>query len=92
MLALVEIIAYLVSRPPQVIAILVIGAVLVGCFWLARRLSEGLGKEIVRIIGLAQGMVIALPLIAGVVKLVVAVVVILALIVLVTTIALRFGR
>lgn len=92
LLALVEIIIYAVARPPQAITILIIGAVLVGCFWLARRLREGLGKELVRIAGLAQGMVIALPLIAGVVKFVVALIVILALIILVTTIALRFGR
>jgi hypothetical protein len=91
-LAVAEVIAYLVSDPSRWIAIIVVGALLAGCIALSGRLKPGLGRDIVLIAGLAQAMLIALPILLGFVQLLFATFVVFLLIVVFVTIGLRFRR
>ena len=87
-----EVIAYLVLDPSRWIAIIAVGALLAGCIALSGRLKPGLGRDVVLIAGLAQAMLIALPILLGFVQLVLATVVVFLLIAVFVTIGLRFRR
>ena len=91
-LAVAEVIAYLVLDPSRWIAIIVVGALLAGCIALSGRLKPGYARDLVLIAGLAQAMLIALPILLGFVQLVLATVVVLLLIAVFVTIGLRFRR
>ncbi len=91
-LAVAEIIAYLIFDPSRILALLGVGAVLATCIALSGRVKNALLRDVVVIVGLAQAMVIALPVLAGIVSLVVAGVIVLALVVLFVMIGLRFRR
>ncbi len=91
-LALAEVVAYLAIDPSRWLAIVVVGVLLAACIALSGRIKPGLGRDLVVITGLAQGMVIALPLLLGFVQLVLAAVLVFVLIALFITIGLRFRR
>lgn len=92
-LALAEIIAYLVFQPHRIVSILCVGAVLALCIALAGRVKrDGVLRDVLMIVGLAQGMVIALPVLAGIMSLVLAGLLVLAIIALFIMIGLRFRQ
>lgn len=91
-LAVAEVIAYLVMDPSRWVGIVVVGALLAGCIALSGRIKPGLGRDLVLIAGLAQAMLIALPILLGFVQLVFATVVVFLLIAVFVTIGLRFRR
>ena len=91
-LALAEVVAYLAVDPSRWLAVVLVGAVLATCIALSGRLAPGLGRDLVVIAGIAQAMVIALPLLLGFLQLVVAAVVVVVIIALFITIGLRFRR
>lgn len=91
-LAVAEVIAYLVISPPSLLGVALVGAILVGCFVLAGRLPRGLGRDAVMVVTLAQAMVIALPILAGAIKLAIAALIVFAVIALFVAIGLRFRR
>ncbi len=91
-LALAEVIAYVATDPSRWRAIVLVGAVLAACIALSGRLAPGRARNMVQIVGIAQGMVIALPLLLGFVQLVFAAVLVIVLIVLFIAIGLRFRR
>lgn len=91
-LALAEVIAFLIFSPSRILSILAVGGLLAVCIAVGGRLKRGLLRDIVFVIGLAQGMVIALPVLAGIVSLAIAGLVALALIALFIMIGLRLRR
>lgn len=92
-LALAEILAYLIFQPSRILSILCVGAVLALCIALGGRVKrEGIMRDLLMIVGLAQGMIIALPVLAGVVSLVLAGLIVMALIAFFIMIGLRFRQ
>ncbi len=91
-LAVAEVIIYLIADPSRWAAIVLVGAVLAACIAASGRIAPGNGRDLVLVVGLAQAMVIALPILVGIVTLVVAALVVLALIALFVVIGLRFRR
>ena len=91
-LALAEVVAYLAVDPSRWLAVVLVGGVLATCIALSGRLAPGLGRDLVVIAGIAQAMVIALPLLLGFLQLVLAAVVVVVIITLFITIGLRFRR
>ena len=91
-LAIAEVITYLVMDPSRWVAIILVGALLAGFIALSGRLKPGLARDLVLIAALAQAMLIALPILLGFVQLVFATVVVFALIALFIAIGLRFRR
>ncbi len=91
-LAVAEVIVYLVADPSRWVAIVLVGALLAACIAGSGRMRPGTGRDVVLVVGLAQAMVIALPILVGIVTLVVAALVVLALIALFVVIGLRFRR
>ena len=91
-LAVAEVIVYLVLDPSRWLGIVVVGALLAGCIALSGRLKPGFGRNVVLVAALAQGMLIALPIMLGFVQLVFATFVVFLLIAVFVTIGLRFRR
>ena len=91
-LAFAEVVAYLIIDPARWFGILLVGAVLAGCIAMSGRMKPGLGRELVLVAGLAQAMVIALPVLVGFVTLVVATLLVLLLIAVFVVVGLRFRR
>ena len=91
-LALAEIVAYVAIEPSRWFAVVLVGAVLAACIALSGRVAPGLGRDLIVVTGIAQALVIALPLLLGFVQLVFAAVLVIVLIALFITIGLRFRR
>jgi len=91
-LAVAEVVAYLIVQPNRWLAILLVGAVLAGCIAVSGRIPAGTGRDLLLVVGLAQAVVIALPILVGVVTLLVAVLTVLLLIAVFVLIGLRFRR
>lgn len=91
-LALAEIVAYVAIEPSRWFAVVLVGVVLAACIALSGRVAPGLGRDLIVVTGIAQALVIALPLLLGFVQLVFAAVLVIVLIALFITIGLRFRR
>lgn len=91
-LAVAEVIAYLIRDPNRWFAILLVGAVLAACIALSSKVESGTGRDLILIVGLAQALVIALPILVGVFTLVFATLTVLALIAVFVVLGLRFRR
>jgi FtsH-binding integral membrane protein len=91
-LAIAEVVAYVTTEPSRWLAIVLVGAVLAGCIALSGRMRPGLPRDLVLVVALAQAMVIALPILVGVVTLVVATLLIFLLIAIFVVIGIRFRR
>lgn len=91
-LALAEIVAYVAIEPSRWLAVILVGAVLAACIALSGRVAPGVGRDMVVITGIAQALVIALPLLLGFLQLVFAAVLVIVLIALFIAIGLRFRR
>ena len=91
-LAFAEFLAYLIFQPSRILAILLVGAVLAACIALGGRVTNPLLRDVVFIVGFAQAMIIALPVLAGVLSLLVAGLVVIALIAFFVVIGLRLRR
>ena len=91
-LAAAEVIVYLLQRPNRWFAILLVGAILAGCIALSGKVKSGTARDLILIVGLAQALVIALPILVGVFTLVIATLTVLALIAVFVVIGLRFRR
>lgn len=90
--ALAEVVLYLAFGPGRWLGILMVGAALALFLALAGRVRQGLARDVLQIGAIAQGMVIALPIVAGIVSMVVATILVFALIALFVAIGLRFRR
>lgn len=91
-LALAELLAYFIVEPNRWFAILLVGSVLAACIALYSRVPPGNPRDLMLVVGIAQGLVIGLPVLLGVVTLVVATVTVLLLIALFVFIGLRLRR
>ena len=91
-LAVAEVIAYLVMDPSRWFGVLIVGAILAVCIALSGRVKPGIARDLLLVAALAQAMVIALPVLVGVVTLVVATLLVLLLIAVFVVIGLRFRR
>jgi phosphatidylserine synthase len=91
-LALAEIVAYLIVEPNRWFAVALVGVVLAAAIAVSGRIPAGQPRDIVLVVGLAQAMVIALPILVGVVTLVIATITVLLLIAVFVLIGLRFRR
>jgi len=91
-LAVAEVIAYSVVEPSRWFAVILVGAVLALCIAVSGRIPAGTGRDLLLVVGLAQAMVIALPILVGVVTLVVATLTVLLLIAVFVVIGLRFRQ
>jgi hypothetical protein len=91
-LAVAEVVAYLIMGPNRWLAILLVGAVLAVCIAVSGRIPAGTGRDLLLVVGLAQAVVIALPILVGVVTLLVATLTVLLLIAVFVLIGLRFRR
>jgi len=91
-LAVAEVVLYLAYGPGRLLGLLLVVAALALFIALAGRVRPGLARDLLQIGALAQGMVVALPILAGVVSMVVAGILMLALIALFVVIGLRFRR
>jgi hypothetical protein len=65
LLALAEIIAFLVWRPSAVLMGALAVALLVVCVALATRLRGGVLRDVLWIVAIAQGIVVVIPLVVG---------------------------
>ena len=65
LLALAEVILFLVWRPNAFLLVALAVALLVVSVWLATRVSAGLLRDILWIVAIAQGMVVVVPLVVG---------------------------
>jgi hypothetical protein len=88
-LALVEVIAFLVWRPSALLMGTLAVALLVVCVAGAMRLGPGLLRDVLWIVGIAQGIVVVIPLVVGL-SLVTALVVGIGLIVALVVLAARW--
>lgn len=82
-LALVEVVAFLIWRPSAVLLAVLAVALLIVCVMGATRIGPGLGRDLLWIVAIAQGIVVAIPLLVGVslvAALVTAIVIIVALV------------
>jgi hypothetical protein len=91
-IAVAEVVIYLLFDPSRWVGILIVGAILAACIALSGRIAPGVGRDLVLIAGLAQAMVIALPVLVGFVTLVAAALLVLLLIAVFVVIGLRFRR
>ncbi len=91
-LALAEVVTYLAFDPSRWLAVVLVGTLLAACIALSGRLAPGLGRDLMVIAGIAQAMVIALPLLLGFLQLVLAAVLVVVIITLFITVGLRFRR
>ncbi len=91
-IAIAEVVIYLLLDPSRWLGILLVGAILAACIALSGRMRPGVGRDLVLIAGLAQAMVIALPVLVGFVTLVVAALLVLLVIAVFVVIGLRFRR
>ncbi len=90
--AVAEVVLYLAFGPGRWLGLLLVAALLALFIALAGRVRQGLVRDVLQVGAIAQGMVIALPVLAGIVSMVVAAVLIFALIALFVVIGLRFRR
>ena len=88
-LALAEVIAFLVWRPSAVLMAVLAVAVLVVCVAVATRIPAGLPRDVLWIVAIAQGIVVVIPLVVGL-SLVAALVVAVGLIVALVVVAARW--
>ena len=65
-LALVEVVAFLIWRPSAVLLAILAVALLVVCVMGATRIGPGLVRDLLWIVAIAQGIVVAIPLLVGV--------------------------
>jgi hypothetical protein len=65
LIALAEVVAFLVWRPNGFLLVAGSVALLVVCLWLATRVSQGLLRDILWIVAIAQGIVVLIPLVVG---------------------------
>ena len=82
-LALVEVVAFIIWRPSAVLLTVLAVVLLIACVMGATRLGPGLLRDVLWIVGIAQAIVVAIPLVVGlsfVAALVTGVVIIVALI------------
>lgn len=91
-LALAEVIAYLVVDPNRWLAILLVGVLLTLSIAVSNRIPAGTPRDLLIVVGLAQALVIAVPILVGVVSLVIATVTVILLIALFVLIGLRLRR
>lgn len=91
-IAVAEVVIYLLLDPSRWLGILIVGAILAACIAVSGRMRPGVGRDLVLVAGLAQAMVIALPVLVGFVTLVLAAVVVLLVIAAFVVIGLRFRR
>jgi hypothetical protein len=91
-LALAEVFFYLLIDPGRWLSIIIVGAVLAGAIAWMPRVKRGFGRDVLLVIALAQAIVLALPILDGIVKLAIAAIATLALIALFILIGLRFRR
>ncbi len=91
-LAVAEVIAYLIVDPNRWLAILFVGALLTLCIAISNRIPAGTPRDLLIVVGLAQALVIAVPILVGVVSLVIATVTVILLIALFVLIGLRLRR
>lgn len=91
-IAIAEVVIYLLLDPSRWLGILLVGAILAACIALSGRMKPGVGRDLVLIAGLAQAMVIALPVLVGFVTLVVAALLVVLVIAVFVVIGLRFRR
>jgi hypothetical protein len=91
-IAVAEVVIYLLLDPSRWLGILIVGAILAACIAVSGRMRPGVGRDLVLMAGLAQAMVIALPVLVGFVTLVLAAVVVLLVIAAFVVIGLRFRR
>jgi len=91
-IAVAEVVIYLLFDPSRWLGILLVGAILAACIALSGRMKPGVGRDLVLVAGLAQAMVIALPVLVGFVTLVVAAFLVLLIIAVFVVIGLRFRR
>ena len=92
LLALCEVIVYLVAQPGRLLGVVIVAALLAAALVAGGRVRTGLARDLLLIVGLAQALVIALPILEGIVRLVVAAVLVLGLIALFVVIGLRFRK
>ncbi len=91
-IAIAEVVIYLLLDPSRWLGILLVGAILAACIALSGRMKPGVGRDLVLIAGLAQAMVIALPVLVGFVTLLVAALLVVLVIAVFVVIGLRFRR
>lgn len=65
-LALVEVVAFIIWRPSAVLLAILAIALLVVCVMGATRIGPGLTRDLLWIVAIAQGIVVAIPLLVGV--------------------------
>jgi hypothetical protein len=91
-LAVAEIVAYLIVDPNRWLAILLVGALLTACIAISNRIPAGTPRDLLIVVGVAQALVIAVPILVGVVSLVIATVTVILIIALFVFIGLRLRR
>lgn len=64
-LALIEVVAFILWRPSTVLLAALAVALLVVSMWLATRVSPGLLRDVLWIVAIAQGIVVLIPLVVG---------------------------
>jgi hypothetical protein len=65
LLALAEVVAFLVWRPNALLLVALAVALLVVSLWVATRVSPGLVRDVLWIVAIAQGIVVLIPLVVG---------------------------
>jgi hypothetical protein len=65
LLALAEVVAFLVWRPNALLLVALAVALLVVSLWVATRVSPGLVRDVLWIVAIAQGIVVLIPLAVG---------------------------
>lgn len=65
LVALVEVVAFIVWRPNAVLLAALAVALLVVSGWLATRVAPGLLRDVLWIVAIAQGIVVLIPLVVG---------------------------
>ncbi len=65
LVALVEVVAFIVWRPSAVLLAALAVALLVVSGWLATRVAPGLLRDVLWIVAIAQGIVVLIPLVVG---------------------------
>lgn len=88
-LALAEVVAFLIWRPSAILMGALAVALLVACVAIATRLPSGLARDLLWIVAIAQGIVVIIPLVVGL-SLVAALAVAIGLIVALIVVAARW--
>jgi len=65
-LALVEVVAFIIWRPSAILLTILAVAVLAVCVMGATRIGPGLGRDLLWVVAIAQALVVAIPLVIGV--------------------------